>query len=340
MRHKILLIAIWLFLTNSIRAQNTGLNSGNISGIISEHQLGAWGMLQHNNISSAIFQAVSEGKVHALNMDDNEMRLNFHGIASYLDPNVIIEGSKNGVYSREFGKVYDTFPVYDDYFKFELTVLGGLSVQTMITNKTVEFNANIFKLLSEEQKFYLELFQVNNQIFYSQLPITSEKIMYRFNTELYFEYLLPETLVYGNDSLTQVIPQKSRSEKSQLEVLTFVLIMPDDPTIGYDSISLIPFLDVMQDSTKLKSIGFVICIQNGELIIKGIGCGFQLYANETTKRSEVWRCIGYQDFQKSRALTSSEKQAFNSFIFFILKENLNQKNIHTRNYIDEFHLKA
>jgi hypothetical protein len=323
-----------VLISSLVYSQNPQVNSSNISGIITTQQLGAWAMVQHNNICQKIYNAISNYAIMSLNIKNKNL-------LKMVNP---IDSSLNGTYDDPdlifytIDKVYDTIALDKAYYQFDFNYKDKVLIQFTENLEVVEFDLSIFKLFSDEELIYLEWFKTDGILKFEEIPNKAFNIIQTLNTNIYTEYLKEECIVFDDDSLSKRVSQADKLLKGKAEIIYYIQTDPNDPTIGYDSVTLSPYLDNINNPNQLNAIGYVFQIKDGKFQILALGCGLEMPTYEPSKLYD-WFCIGYITNSKIQTMTILEKKGLEYGIYFVMGERLKLRDNLIENYLNEFKIK-
>lgn len=321
--------------TSVVYSQKPQVNSSNISGIITTQQLGAWAMVQHNNICQKIYHAISNNEIKSLNIKKKRLLELVNPVDSFLkgtyeDPAEFV------IYTID--KMYDTISLDKAYYQFDFNQKDKLLIQFTKDSEVAEFEASIVKLFSDEELCYWDWFKKEGVVKFEAIPNTAFQIIQSLNIKIHREYLKETCIVYNDDSLKRRVKQTDKQLKGNVEVIYYIQTDPDDPTIGYDSIFTSPYLDNINNPNHLNAIGYVFRIKDGQFEILALGCGLETSSNFESTYYD-WFCIGYIKTPEIQSLTHLEKKGLEYGIYFVMGERLKLRDNLMEDYLNEFKIK-
>jgi len=244
-------------------------NSAKITGVLDAYHIGNWGMKQHNSICDLIYKSILKNKVKTLNLSKEgalELLSTYYPVFLSTDPNDPSVGKDTLIQA----------PLNFEFVQFICSKKTEFWFKPTLEKQAIQLDGTIYTLLNAEQKSYLDMFAINGDIRYSDIPKTSFSILKSLNVKLHNEGKKPATLLYKNDSFTSTYSQKLKAVRGSQQVVAFISTDKFDPTIGYDSTFIIPYEDVVSDTSKYQSLQFTLNQTGTTYTITGLSSAFTM----------------------------------------------------------------
>jgi hypothetical protein len=263
MKNKITFLVICLFLKTRLHAQvhQTGYLS------IDAFSLGAWAYEQHNNISLIIHPAILNGRIQVfINGKPPEdkkafLRTNFN---SYYDPD------------EHLGPEY--------YISYILTSKDTLTIQGRTSGICMQFlKKEFYALLNNEQIQYLKCFAYKNTVYSDSVYKKSQSLIKQINYKIFKETMKPSTQLFRTPDLQY--PFKNEEKKYCVELVSFIPMDHDDPTIGRDTVISI---DPSSDSTFWGSTFYALNVDHLTISIQSVSRGYHPIIKDTLSKKR-WK---------------------------------------------------
>lgn len=242
------------------------LGAQNYTVMLNERDLGVWAWKQHIEIVRMLYPALQQGKLIPYSDSNAVMKKEL----AYLPFANKVPAYKVWPKANPYTTQPDTF-VWDEYFFHDHTMIVTENQFKIQGRPVVCFDkAVLYKMLSPDNRLYLETFAIGDTIKFGSIPSTSRLLLMRINTKLFSIGRDSNTVLYADDTMNRVYDHERRKYWGMLEKVEFKYINPGDSTEGYDSIYPYGY-PVIEDCSVFQAVFCAVALK--DFRICGIGCG-------------------------------------------------------------------
>lgn len=275
MKHSLWITGLLIFVFHQARAQHY------FTAKLSERDIAVWAHKQHSEIVLKIFPVLQQGKVTPYTETGQPMNLE-SALALFAEKE---EAYKNYKFTIPITpQIPDTSYWVQTTWSYRHTFIVSSTTVKVFQWPVINFRkADLYKVLSEDNCLYLELFAINDTVKFKNIPQTSRAMLTSINAHLYSVSKSPDHILYKNDSMNRYLDLEEKRLVGTFYKSAWIQTNPNDPTEGYDSIFPIGFA-VVDDTSIFQAIFFSINMQGFSMQVKGIGCGLPSMQSDTTER--------------------------------------------------------
>lgn len=318
-------LLVFLFVTTIYNAFST-----KVTGVLDAYYIGNWGMKQHNSICDLIYKSILKNKVKTLNLSREgtlDLLSTYYPVFLSTDPNNPTVGKDTLIQA----------PLNFEYVQFICSKKTEFWFKPTLEKQAIQLDAAIYTLLNAEQKSYLEMFALNGDVRYADIPRTSMSILKSLNIKLHNEGKKPGTLLYKNDSFTSTYSPKLKAVRGSQQVVVFISTDKFDPTIGYDSAFNVPYADVVSDTSVYQSLQFTMNQTGATYTLTGLSSAFTM----TSQYSDLLYSepYGFIKYPLILGLNAKEKTFLNYVIASSIDSRVQMNDESMEYYLKNFNIK-